>query len=203
MNSNSNSNNSEKLRILKERDYKPHHFLIQAARVGLEQAEKVTDIDRKISNWTPYDLMAITFSAFALEAICNSFGKAFVERWKDFEYSSPIAKLRIICAKLEINPDFQQEPWSAALWLMAFRNDVAHARPDFIETDEIVPVNENNFWDIHNDPPSKIEKQINLENAKRAVKAIQEILDQFYLKIKPDERGNLFFDSFSGKTTSC
>ncbi|HUZ07464.1 MAG TPA: hypothetical protein VMV89_08240, partial [Candidatus Paceibacterota bacterium] len=50
------------------------------------------------------------------------------------------------------------------------------------------------FWHLHSDPPSEIEKQITLKNARRAVKAIREILDLFYLKIKPEERGGLFAD---------
>jgi hypothetical protein len=192
------NNQSEQIRVRKERDFKPHHFLIYAARVGLEDAEKVTKEEKGLSTWTPHELTAIIFSAFALEAIGNSFGEKLIKRWKDFEYSSPIAKMRIVCAQLNIDPDFEGEPWATALWLVTFRNGVAHAKPSFIETDEIIPASEYNFWHLHSDPQSKIEKQITLENARRAVKAIQEILNLFYLKIKPEERGGLFFESVSG-----
>jgi DNA-directed RNA polymerase subunit L len=195
--------NPEQIRIRKERDFKPHHFLIYAARVGLEHAEEVTKEEKGISVWTPHELTAITFSAFALEAIGNSFGEKLVKRWKDFEYSSPIAKLRIVCAQLNIEPDFGGEPWATALWLVAFRNSIAHAKPRFIKTDEVVPASEYNFWHLHSDPQSEIEKQITLENARRAVKAISEILDQFYLKIKKEDRGSLFFENSSGMASSC
>jgi len=194
------NNQPEKIGIRKERDFKPHHLLIYAARVGLEDAEKVTKEEKGVSTWTPHELTAITFSAFALEAIANSFGGKLVKRWQDFENSSPIAKLRTVCAELNIEPDFSGEPWATALWLVRFRNGVAHAKPNFIKTDEIVPASEYNFWHLHSNPPSEIEKQITLENARRAVGAIQDILDQFYLKIKPEERGGLFFESFSGST---
>ena len=189
---------SKKIRIRKERDFKPHHFLIYAADIGLAHAEEVTKEERGISIWTPHELTAIIFSAFALEAIGNSFGEKLVKRWKDFEGSSPIAKLRIVCAELNIDPDFGSEPWATALWLVTFRNGVAHAKPNFIKTDDMVPVSEYTFWHLHSDPLSEIEKQITLENARRAVKAIREILDQFYLKIKPEERGSLFFDGSTG-----
>jgi hypothetical protein len=185
---------SKKIRIRKERDFKPHHFLIYAADVGLIHAEGVTKEERGVSTWTPHELSAIIFSAFALEAIGNSFGDKFVKRWKDFESSSPIAKLRIVCMELKIDPDFGREPWATALWLVTFRNGVAHAKPNFIKTDDIISASEYTFWHLHFDPPSEIEKQITLENARRAVKAIREILDLFYLKIKPEERGSLFSD---------
>jgi hypothetical protein len=192
------SSQSKQIRIRRERDFKPHHLLIYAAGVGLEHAEKVTKEEKGISTWTPHELTAIIFSAFALEAIGNSFGDKFVKRWKDFESSSPIAKLRIVCTELKINPDFGREPWATALWLVTFRNGVAHAKPNLIKTDDIVSAGEYTFWHLHSDPQSKIEKQITLENARRAVKAIREILDQFYLKVKPDERGGLFFDGSAG-----
>jgi hypothetical protein len=196
------NNQSEKIRIRKERDFKPHHILIYAASVGLMDAEKVTKEEKGLSLWTPHELTAIIFSAFALEAIGNSFGEKFVKRWKDFEYSSPIAKLRIVCNQLNIEPDFQQEPWSSAQWLIKFRNDVAHARPFPIKTDEVVHANEY-FLRLHTAPLSDVEKQITLGNAKQAVNTVQEILDQFYLKIKPDERGGLFFDGSSGSASVC
>ncbi|HEY2329709.1 MAG TPA: hypothetical protein VGI63_07840 [Verrucomicrobiae bacterium] len=188
------NNQPKQIRVRKERDFKPHHFLIYAADVQLLLAEEVTDKERGISEWIPQELAAITFSAFALEAIGNSFGEKFVKRWKDFEKCGPIAKLRIVCAELKIEPDFGGEPWATALWLVAFRNGIAHAKPTFVKTDEIVPESEYTFWHLHSDPQSEIEKQITLENARRAVKAIRKILDQFYLKVKPAERGSLFSD---------
>jgi hypothetical protein len=191
---------SKKIRIRKERDFKPHHILIYAANAELSVAEKITKEEKGISEWTPHELAAIIFSAFALEAICNSFGKKFIPKWdEEFERSKgPITKLKIICSKLGIEHDLEKEkpfePWQSAKWLVEFRNDIAHAKPNFIKTDDVVSASEYTFWHLHSDPPSEIEKQITLENAGRAVKAIHEILDLFYLKIKSEERGSLFFD---------
>jgi hypothetical protein len=192
----------KKIKITKEREFTPFHFLIYAARVGLEDAEKVTKEEKGISTWTPHELMAITFSAFALEAIGNSFGDKLIQRWKDFEYSSPIAKLRIVCEHLGVQPDFQQEPWASALWLISFRNEVAHAKPKLIKTEEIVSA-DNYFWPLHSEPPSKIEEQITLTNARRAVRTTQVILDLLYWKLKSDERASLFIGGFSGKASAC
>jgi hypothetical protein len=56
--------------------------------------------------------------------------KKFICRWDDdFESAKPIAKFRPVCEHFQLKPDFEQEPWSVALWLLWFRNKVAHARP--------------------------------------------------------------------------
>ena len=183
----------EQIRVLKEREFSPHHILIGAAHVALEDAEK------KIPGWVHFELVAITFSALALEAVANSFGEKFIIRWKDFESSSPIAKLRLVCSRLNIAPDFEQEPWSAALWLVAFRNKVAHAKPEMIKTDEIFAADEY-AKSFHEYPPSRIEEMVSLENAKRSVKAIEKILELFLSKLTLEEMGGLFSDSFSAHT---
>jgi hypothetical protein len=90
----------------------------------------------KTPGWLYYELTAITFSALSLEAPTNSFGEKFVARWYDYESSSPIAKLRIICSQLNVEPDFEKEPWAATLWLLKSRNKVAHARPESINFDK-------------------------------------------------------------------
>jgi len=90
---------SKRVRVQKKRDFEPQHLLVQVAEVALEDAQK------KIPGWKNQELVAITFSALALEALANSFGNKLVSRWNDFESSSPIAKLRIICSELGISPD--------------------------------------------------------------------------------------------------
>jgi hypothetical protein len=190
---------SKQNQITKNRESKPHLLLIEAARTGLEDAE-TKELGR-----THYELMAIIFSALALEAFANTFCKKFSVDWNKKQKSSKLlAKLEAICACLEINADFEnQEPWSFVQWLINFRNDVAHANLEPIPFNEVVAAEDCDFWRIHNPPPSEIEKRINLENARRSVKIVDEILDIIYQKLTLEERASVFFEGHSGIVTPC
>jgi hypothetical protein len=186
----------EKYRVEREREFKPHHILIGAAQIALESAEA------KTPGWLYHELIAITFSALAFEALTNSFGERLVTRWGDFESASPIAKLRIICSRLGVEPDFEKEPWSATLRLVKFRNKVAHAKPESISFDKTMTKEE---FEKHRFeyPHSKLEMQINLKNAKSSVSAVDQILELFYPKLTDDEKYHLYSSGFSGSTSIC
>jgi hypothetical protein len=187
---------TKRFRVEREREFKPHHILIGAAKIALESAEQRTP------GWIYYELTAITFSALALEALTNSFGKRLVKRWDDFESASPTAKLRVICSRLRVEPDFQNEPWSVIPWLVKFRNKIAHAKPESIKYDKTMT--EEEFQKLRLEyPHSKLEMQINLKNAKRSIDAIDQILDLFYPKLNADEKYHLYSSGFSGSTSVC
>jgi hypothetical protein len=188
--------NEKRFRVQREREFAPHHILIGASKLALESAEL------KTPGWLYYELTAITFSALSLEAPTNSFGEKFVARWCDYESSSPKAKLRIICSRLNVGPDFGKDPWAATLWLVKSRNKVAHARPESINFDKTMT--DEDFQKICFEfPQSKLEMQISLENAKRSVSALDEIMNLFYPKLTLDEKNGLYFDGYSGNTSSC
>ena len=187
---------SRKIRVQKTRDFEPQHLLMHIAATALEDAQK------KIPGWKNQELVAITFSALALEALANSFGSKLVSRWNDFESSSPIAKLRIICGELGISPDWSKGHWGTALWLVSFRNKIAHARPQPVTYDKIISEEKFNRT-FHDMPSSDLENQVNLGNARQAVKAIIEIKWSFLSKIKqlkPGKHSSLYSDGFSGNT---
>jgi len=140
----SKTNPDKMIRVIKERDFQPQHLLIRIAECALDDAEK------KIPGWVNQQFIAITFSALAIEAMTNSFGKKLIPRWNDFGTSSPIAKLRIICAELKIEPDWAREPWETILWLVKFRNKIAHAQPESVVFDKEFPIDQypKTFYDI-------------------------------------------------------
>ncbi len=188
--------NEKKYRVQRDRYFTPHDILIGAAKIAFESAEV------KALGSLYYELTAITFSALALEALTNSFGEKLVVRWQDFERASPIAKLRIICSRLDIEPDFEREPWLTTLWLMKFRNKVAHAKPEPINFDKTM--SEEDFKKIQFEfPQSKLEMEISLENAKRSVDAIDSILELFYPKLSAEEANELYSNGFSGSISVC
>jgi hypothetical protein len=103
-----------------------------------------------------------------------------------------IAKLRTVAVQLDIeNVDFDQEPWSGALWLMSFRNKVAHAKPErlkptMVMTEEEVRKSEFDF------PRSKLELEISLANARRAVETVRSIVRNFFYSSR------VTFEDFEG-----
>ena len=193
--------------IAKDRESKPHLLLMDAARTGLEDAE-TKELGR-----IHYELMAIFFSALALEAFANTFCKKFSVNWnckqtgkqnKKRKRSKLPVKLKAICGRLKIEADFEShEPWSFVQWLVDFRDEIAHANLQSIEFREIITAEECDFWRVHNPPPSDIERRINLENARRSVKNVDEILDVIYQKLTLEERASVFFDGHSGVVSPC
>jgi len=184
-----------KLKVHRERHFSPHHALLGAAWIALGDAKE------KRHGWKRYELMAITFSALALEAIANAFGARLVPRWeKDFEKCPPTAKLRTVCMQLGIDVDFDREPWQTALWLIKFRNNVAHAKPQFIDEKKIVSDQE---YDMIKDvfPISNLEDQVSLPNAERAVKEASSILHLLCKQLPIEQQQGLMADGWSGTTT--
>ena len=177
--------------VTKERRFSAHHMLLGAARMSLEDANK------KKPGWFYNELITITFCALALEALCNAFGERFIENWSDFESSTPIAKLRIICSQLNIEADFTKEPWSRAVWVIRFRNKIAHAKPEFLEQNEIWSRDE--FDDLREEAPkSKLEKQISLNNANKAYEAAVAIKKALCDGIPVEQQHGLRSDGWSG-----
>lgn len=184
-----------KFKVHRERHFSPHHALLGAAWIALGDAKE------KRHGWKRYELMAITFSALALEAIANAFGERLVPRWKeDFEKCPPTAKLRVVCTQLGVVVDFEREPWQTALWLIKFRNNVAHAKPQFIDEKKVVSDQE---YDMIRDvfPISKLEEQISFTNAKRAVEEVSSVLHLLCDKLPIEEQKGLFADGWTGSTT--
>ena len=184
------------LRVQREREFSPHHILIGSAMLALERARK------REPGWLYDELVAITFSAMALEALANAFGERLIQRWKvDYESASPIAKLRIISANLRIpEPDFERDPWAFALWLTRFRNKVAHAKPESIKFDTTMSGAEfeKSRFEL---PKSKLELEISLENAERALKTIDAIFELLCRHTPVEQINGLLSDGFSGSVS--
>ncbi len=166
-------------------------MLLGAARAALEDAEN------KKPGWFYAELMAMTMSALAVEALCNAIGERVVVDWKDFESAAPTAKLRILCEKLGIDYDVKQEPWSTARWLHGFRNEVAHAKPQLVK-ESYVWTREEYEKRQTEEPRSKLERKITLENARRAVKRISELKNLLCERIPVEDRFGLYSDMWTG-----
>jgi hypothetical protein len=174
-----------RLAVTSERLFSAHHILLRTANKALRDAELEPEI-------LQHQLIAMTFSALALEALSNRLGEQSVSNWRHFERAPVIAKLRTVAGQLEIeNVDFDQEPWSGALWLVNFRNKVAHAKPEPLKATMVMT--EEEFRKAEFDfPQSKLELEISLANAKRAVQIVRSILRSFF------DSSRVNFEDFEG-----
>ena len=181
------------MQITKERTFSPHHTFLGAARVSLELARS----RQPGSHY--HELTAIVMSALSIEALANAIGARVMTDWKDFESSSPWAKLRLLCEALHVAFDRSVEPWSTMKWLCGFRNKAAHAKPeDLLEVKQIPDCayeQERSEW-----PESSLEHEITLGNATRAYEAIQQVKLVLFKSMPSDTSGGIFADGamFSG-----
>ena len=125
-------NSPRKVKRTQERHFSAHHMLIRAATIARDRAAE------KNPGWFYDELAAMTFAALAIEALCNSIGERVVDDWNDFESARPAAKLRTIALRLGIEYAKNREPWPGVFQLLAFRNLVAHAKPELVVESKIM-----------------------------------------------------------------
>lgn len=168
-------------------------MLLGAAKMALQDA-----IEKKPGHFYS-ELIAMTMASLAIEAIANAVGIVVIKEWKDFESLNPNSKLRLICENIGIEYNSKKEPWSTAKWLYGFRNDVAHAKPELVNETYVWHREEFEKRKLEN-PKSKVESEISLGHARRAVERVTEIKDILCAKIEPDKVLGLWCDSWQGTT---
>lgn len=182
----------KKVIVQRERSFSAHHMLLSAADTALSESQ----IN---SAYSP--LVAITMSALAIESLCNTIGDRVISDWKDFESSSPIAKLRIICDELGIEYDANKEPWSTVVWLLKVRNKLAHPKPD--QLSENYEWSQEEYTKNYNyRPESKLEKVLTKGNATRATKRVHELKFLLCKHIPAEKAFGLAADMWSGSSSA-
>jgi hypothetical protein len=176
-----------------ERHFSAHNMFLHAADLALEEAEK------KEAGWFNQALVAIAFSAFAMEAFANALGDRVATDWKDFESASPLAKLRLLADRLSVPYAKDLQPWQSLRWLARLRNSLAHAKPQFVVHTAEISEEERADRPLEG-PDSDLEKQVTIENARRAVNAMREIKLSLSMKIDAERRFGLYSDGWSSST---
>ncbi|MGH9341421.1 MAG: hypothetical protein ACRD1R_18000 [Acidobacteriota bacterium] len=156
---------TRRIKQRQEREFFAHHMLLHVAYLELEIA-KVTELGR-----FNHCLVAMTFSALAIEALANAVGSRAIDEWSDFESASPLAKVRLLAERLSITYRSTKEPWATLRYLMRFRNAIAHAKPKRILEEKVMQEAEYNSQ-LFRKPPSKMEREITLGNATRCFEAV-------------------------------
>jgi hypothetical protein len=185
----------ETIYATRERPFSAHHMFLGAARVALEDSK-----DKRPGLFYS-NLVALTMSALAIEALCNAVGERIIDDWNDFESGTPVAKLRLLCDHLSIDFDKNIEPWSTAIWLSKLRNKLAHAKPQYVS--ESYEWSRAEFDNLESKTPeSKLEKEITLGNARRAYEQVTTIKSVLCKQIPVKKAFGIYADSTIGRSSA-
>lgn len=184
-------NTTKRIRQRQEREFFAHHMLLHVAHLELEAA-KSTELGR-----FNHCLVAMSFKALAIEALANAVGSRAFEEWFDFESASPLAKVRLLAERLDIPYKSTSEPWATLGYLIRFRNAIAHAKPEQVLEEKVMCEAEYNTQ-LFRKPPSKMEREITLGNAKRCFEAVHNLKGLFTDALPVDKRFGIYVDAWSG-----
>lgn len=180
--------NSRKFSVKTERFYSAHHALLRIAKDNLTKAET------KEPGWFDSQFTAIVFSSLAIEALSNAVGGLAINKWNGFESCSPIAKTRLVCEYLNIDYGNSKEPWRTVIWLLKTRNLIAHPKTELITNEAVIFQQELDSQKYRSLPKLKFEKRITLENAKRSVDTVNEMVSLFCEKLIPKQNFGVISD---------
>jgi hypothetical protein len=169
-------------------------MLLHAAQLQLAEAEKTA------KGRFNHCLSAMVMTALAVEALANAVGSRVVSDWQNFEQARPFEKLDTLVALLSIPRDPDQEPWTTLRYLSGFRNDIAHAKPEKLEEERVLPELALEK-DLFRAPKSKLEREITLGNARRVLKGVQALKGLLTDALPLEKRLGIYVDTWSGSST--
>ncbi len=165
-------------------------MLLNAAYLQLEAARAT-----EISSFN-HALGSMIMSALAVEALANAVGDRTVPSWKDFESLSPLGKVRMLAERLGLEFDRSDEPWSTVHWLGVFRNRIAHAKPEELLEVEVTTQDQADR-DFLRVPHSKLEREVTVGNAARAVDGVYALKNLLCSKLTPEQAFGISSDMWT------
>jgi hypothetical protein len=180
---------------IEQRTFSAHHMLLRAASLAIAEAEstKIGEFNKCLS--------AMVMTSLAVEALVNVVGSRIItDDWDAFERLRPHEKIDMLVSRLEIPRDVDRSPWVVLQYLGEFRNQIAHAKPESVVKQRVLPEKglANTAFEI---PLSALEREITLGNAKRALAAVQELKGLLTDALPRDSRFGIFADMWEGSTT--
>ncbi len=182
-------------RKVEEREFFAHHMLLHAAELEISSADEI-----QIGRFNKC-LAAMVMTALAVESLVNAVGSRIVADWPSFERLRPHEKIDVLVEQLQIQRDVKKEPWNTLAFLGGFRNDIAHAKPESIIKESVLPevALEKTAFDT---PRSKLEREITLGNARRVFLAVNELKGLLTDAMPVEARFGIYGDMSSGNTTA-
>lgn len=157
------------LKVTQKRHYSAHNDLL---RIGGNYLFACENDERWCGEGY---FVCLVMCALAVESLCNTAGELVFKDWRvDFEMCSPKAKIRILCEKLNIEYSRDSEPFATIHWLLKFRNEIAHAKPESIMVEELIARSAYEELMSSGGPQSKLEKKITIENARNCLSSVEQ-----------------------------
>src|SRR2546427_2518673 len=126
-------NSTSFFRKSQNREFFAHHMLLHAAELQVSEAE-----NSPVGRFNKC-LSAMVMTALAVEALVNAVGSRVVVDWPKFERMRPWEKVDVLVNELAIARDPTKEPWTTLKYLTGFRNDIAHAKPELVKEEQLLP----------------------------------------------------------------
>lgn len=187
-------NKPKLFRKVEEREFFAYHMLLHAAELEISSAE-----ESQVGRFNKC-LAAMVMTAIAVESLLNAVGSRIVEDWPSFERLRPHEKINLIIDQLQIQRDPEKEPWTTLTFLGGFRNDIAHAKPEPIIKERILPevALAKTAFDT---PHSTLERIITLGNARRVFSAVRKLKGLLTDAMPTELKFGIYTDMWSEITT--
>jgi len=141
-------------------------------------------------------LAALVLTSLAIEALINAVGSRAAESWLAFEKLKLHEKIEYLVKELQVQRDTTKEPWTTVRFLTGFRNDIAHAKPQQLETSILLP--EAAIAKLTFDPPrSTLEREITVGNARRAHTAVYALKGIFTYALPAEKQFGIYTDGWA------
>ena len=159
----------DRAKVIKKRIFFPHVMYLDTAKHFCAELER-----KEYVSW--YDLMAcMTTTALSVEAILNTFGHIAIRDFTDFESSTPLVKMRILCEDLGIDFDKSRKPFNTIIQLLKLRNKFAHPKYKVLSFESAeMPLEEARAIYQQGEILHDLEKALSPELVKRSFSAVND-----------------------------
>ncbi len=180
-----------KIKVRKERDYRPHAEFYHAIGVHLAHVKE------QQTGFFYSTLSAIVLSAFTVESYLNYVGPLVEPGWDDFDKSSPLAKLRHVASVQKLTLDNSRRPMQTIIQLFKFRNRMAHPRSESI-LEEFESTEEDYRKYLYTEPRPKWFAFATESNARRCFEDVEQLIEMINASLAKPEISPLSSKGWSG-----
>jgi hypothetical protein len=165
-----------KAQVTKQRDVRIHTEMWHTANCLLDAGQK--DIKGSAHQFRA----SLVFRAFYVEAFANWLGGHLIPHWTYLERLTPREKLELLTDLIHVTPDYSSRPWQIVRDLFAFRNYLAHGKPENLKTESMEDLDEFLDGKLGHIAQTQWEQFGTEANAVKAKEDIEQIANLLYEK---------------------
>jgi hypothetical protein len=182
----------KKARVTKERDVRTHAELWHTSNCLLDAGRE------QIQGSAHQFRASLIFRAFCVEALLNWLGAHLIQHWKYLERLKPQEKLDLLCDVLQLEPDYASRPWQIVKELFAFRNALAHGKPETLRDESLEDMDDHLDRKLGDFLRTDWERLCTEQNAVKAQEDVRDIVTLLFNKVNALKMLEGPLDPFSG-----